>query len=252
MISVVIITRNEAKELIKCLESVKDLADEIVLVNLESEDNTLEVAKEFKAKVIEHEAVPYADPIRNWAISKATKDWVLALDPDEVVPNKLKEVLRKLTMDKHQGFVAVNIPFKNIFFGRWIAHTNFWPDKHVRFFKFGHLIYSPNVHTYPRILGATLELPNQEDLAIRHYGYSSIGQFFQKQINYSKIEARNRIDAGEGFSILRLLWMPLREFLARYIKHQGFKDGWVGFCLVVGLMMYQVLVQVNILAKKAD
>lgn len=252
MISVVIITRNEEDELKNCLESIKDLADEIILVDLESEDQTLEIAKEYKVKVVSHKPVPYADPIRNLAISKATKDWIFALDPDEVVPKALKIRLKELTQENPEGFVAVNIPFKNIFFGKWIAHTNFWPDKHVRFFKKDHLVYSDKVHTYPKVLGETMELPNEEAIAIRHYGYDNLGQFFQKQINYSKIEARNRIEEGEGFSILRLLWMPLREFLARYIKHQGFKDGWVGFCLVVGLMMYQVLVQINILAKKAD
>lgn len=242
MISAVLITFNEENVLKRCLESIKDFVSEIIIVDLGSKDGSLAVAKEYKAKIFNHPWVPYADPVRNFALEKVTGQWVLMLDPDEVVPKTLQDKLQGL-IKSQEPFAAVNIPFKNIFFGKWISHTNFWPDKHLRFFKAGTVKWQDQVHSYPKVIGKVLELPAEEKYAVLHNSYKSWSEFYKKQKKYALSEAKNRKLAGEGFSIKRLIWLPLREFLARFIKHRGFLDGINGLFLVLVLMWYRVLVE---------
>lgn len=244
MISAVITTYNEAGQLKNCLESLQELADELVIIDLGSTDNLKEIADEFGAKVFQHKLVPYVELIRNYAISKASGNWVLILDPDEIITPKLTEKLKEVAASNQ--FAAVNIPRKNIFFGYWIAHTNWWPDKHIRFFKKDKLSWSEKIHSYPKVEGSILELPNDENLAIVHYGYQTLSQFIDRQERYSTIEAQNRFESGQRFSWLGFLWMPLREFLVRFIKHAGFLDGFYGFALTVLMMVYQLIVVVKL------
>jgi glycosyltransferase involved in cell wall biosynthesis len=239
MLSAVIVTLNEADKLEECLESIQDFVDELVVVDLESTDNVREVAKKFGAKLVEHKRVSYVEKIRNFSIEQCKGEWVLILDPDEQLSGKLGTQLKQVVQENK--YVAVNIPRKNIFFGSWIAHTNFWPDKHLRFFKKKNIDWPDRIHTYPKLDGEILEV------AIIHYGYDSYGDFIKRQLRYSSVEAKNRVAAGEKFSLVQLFWRPVREFLARFIKHQGYLDGVNGVFLVFWLMVYWVLVEIKML-----
>lgn len=245
MISAVIVTYNEANKLEGCLKSLQGFADEIIVVDLGSQDETKRLIRSCKVSLYHHKWVPYADPIRNFAISKASGPWILMLDPDERITKTLAAKLKELT--KKTDFSAANIPSKNIFFGKWIKHTNFWPDRHTRFFKKGCVSWLARVHSYPQVRGEITNLPAEEPLAIIHYGYDNYRQFIQKQLRYSTSEAKNRLSSGERFSVIPLVWKPIREFGVRFIKHQGYRDGIYGALLVLGLMVYQVLVQIKML-----
>lgn len=251
MVSAVIITCNEANELKRCLKSISEFVGEIVIVDLYSNDGSEKVFEEFGAKVFKHQKVEYADPIRNWAIEKAQGEWILMLDPDEELPKSLIDRLKLFLDSKEQAkYVAINIPFKNIFWGHFISHTNFWPDKHLRFFKKNNLKWQNRVHSYPKVEGEVLELDAKVDLAIRHFGYQKRIEFIKKQLKYAIIEARNRKDSGEGFSLYRFIYFPIREFLARFIKHQGYLDGFDGLYLVLCLMIYRMMVEINLVKSK--
>lgn len=240
MISTVIVTFNESEKLNNCLSSIKDFADEIVVVDLESNDETKKIAEKYQTKFFSHPPVPYVELVRNYAISKASGDWILILDPDESLTQDLKEKLKNIS--EKEEFIAVNIPRKNIFFGKWISHTNWWPDRQVRFFKKDKVHWSDVIHKYPEVDGRTLNLEAKEKLAIIHQGYFSVKEFFSRQNRYSTIDAENKFKAGSKFSFTKLLWFPLREFFARYVKHLGFLDGFYGFSLVVLIMVYQLSV----------
>jgi glycosyltransferase involved in cell wall biosynthesis len=244
-ISAVLVTYNEADKAKGCLASLKGFVDEIVIIDLGSTDDIQELSRQYQARLISHKRVPYVELVRNYSISQTTGDWVLVLDPDERMTKELCDYLYKVA--KGDDFDAVNVPFKNIFWGHWIAHTNFWPDKHIRFFRKGYLTWEEKIHSYPKVNGRLLEMPLDEKLAVNHLGYVSRSQFFSKQFRYAKAEAENLLSQGRGFSVIKLIWMPLREFLARYVKHQGFKDGVDGIFLVFSLMLYQVMVQLNVL-----
>lgn len=244
MISAVITTYNEAEKLKGCLQSLEGFASELVIVDLGSSDNTREIAKKFKAKLFKHDLVAYVELVRNYAISKTSGQWVLILDPDESITPMLADKLKEVAANNE--YSAVNIPRKNIFFGRWIAHTNWWPDKHIRFFKKGTVKWSEKIHSYPKVAGNIFELPADESLAIRHFGYQSISEFIDRQHRYSTIKAEFLYRSGVRFSWGLFIWMPLREFLVRFVKHAGFLDGFYGFALTYLMMVYQMIVMVKL------
>lgn len=244
MISVVLVNLNEAGKLERCFKSLKGFVDETVVLDLGSRDRSIAVCKEFGAKVFEHPFVSFVEKVRNFAVSKAGGDWILVLDPDEMIGEKLKDRLKQI-IDEDK-FTAVNIPRKNIFFGKWIAHTNWWPDKHVRFFKKGVISWNDEIHEYPKVSGKILNLEAKEDLAIVHLGYESISEFIDRQNRYSTIKAKNLYDSGSRFSWALFLWEPFREFLTRFIKHKGFLDGFHGFALTILMMVYQLQVMIKL------
>ena len=244
MISASIVCLNEAEKLERCLKSLTGFADEIVVVDLGSKDGSQNISESFGAVVFRHKFVPYVEMVRNFAISKTKGEWILILDPDEILISNLKEKLKEIV--KENKFDAVNIPRKNIFFGRFIRHTNWWPDYHIRFFKKGQVRWDERIHTYPRTGGQILTLEAKEELAIVHYGYSDINQFIDRQNRYSTIEAQNLYKSGERFSWAKFFWWPVREFLVRFIKHQGYLDGFYGFALTFLMMVYQLEVMIKL------
>lgn len=244
MISVAIVNFNEAVKLEKCLNSVKDFAVEIVVVDLGSEDESEKICKKFGAKIFAHRKEPFVELVRDFSISKVTGDWILVLDPDEEISESLKKRLKEIV--RENNYDAVNIPRKNIFFGKWIAHTNWWPDKHIRFFKKGKVKWSEKIHSYPKVEGKVLNLEANPELAIIHFGYDNLSQFLERQNRYSEIEAEQLYKSGIHFSWGKFLWWPTREFLVRLIKHQGYLDGIYGISLVFLIMVYKMIILVKL------
>lgn len=244
MISVVLVTLNEGKVLRECFESVEKECDEIVVVDLGSNDNTLKIAEEFGAKIFTHTRVEYVELVRNFALSKASGDWILVLDPDERMSKTLWIKLKELAGEgKYKAF---NIPRKNIFFGVRINHTNWWPDRHVRFFQKGRVSWSKKIHLYPEVDGEVFDLPAKESLAINHFGYASIEDFMSRQSRYSLIDAKNLYAEGVRFSWKGFVWRSVRELLVRYIRHMGFLDGKYGLFLTYLMMIYQMEVMIHL------
>ncbi len=244
MISVVLVNFNEAEKLKRCLKSLDNFAGEIVVLDLGSKDQSIEICRQSGVSVFKHRFVSYVEQVRNEAVSKAQGEWILVLDPDEVVSEKLKERLKEIVLqDRYQ---AVNIPRKNVFFGYWIAHSNWWPDKHVRFFKKGSVSWDGKIHKYPKVSGRVLNLETKENLAIVHFGYNSAAEFIARQNRYSSIEAENLYATGVRFSWFNFFWKPSREFLVRFLRHAGFLDGIYGFMLTFLMMIYQLQVMIKL------
>lgn len=236
MISAAIVAYNEAKKLDVCLGSIADLVDEIVVVDLGSTDNIREIVAKYKAKIVPHPHVSHVELVRNFSIAQCKGNWVLVLDPDEKLPKSLRQYLLKYVESHSRG--VLNIPRMNIFFGKWIRHTNFWPDCQIRFFSQGMVEWQEVLHSYPTTKIPATKLPIDKRLAIRHTTYPTFASFLQKQDRYSTIRAKEKQVAGEKFSIPSLLYSTGREFLSRYIKHRGFLDKKMGVLLMVGLLYY--------------
>lgn len=223
-ISAVINTRNEEKNLPRAIASVKNFADEIVVVDMESTDKTVEVAKKYQARIFEHKYVGYVEPARNFAIKKASGDWILIIDADEELNPDLAAKLRKITESK-KSKDFYRVARRNIVFGRWLKHSRWWPDYNIRFFKKGAVSWSEVIHSVPETRGKGFDLAAKESYAITHHHYESIEQFVERLNRYTTEHAKLRKKDGYKFSWKDLIRKPAEEFMSRYFFGQGYKDG---------------------------
>ena len=228
-VSVIINTRNEEENLPKAINSVKGVADEIVVVDMMSEDETARVAKKLGARVYEHEKTGYVEPARNFAISKTLGNWILILDADEEVPRTLGAKLKKIIKNPTADYFR--IPRKNIIFGKWMKHSRWWPDYNIRFFKKGYVIWNEVIHSIPMTQGIGADLPVKEELAIIHYNYNSIEQYLERMNRYTSVQAKTLIEGKHKFIWKDLISRPVSEFLSRYLAGEGYKDGLHGLAI---------------------
>ena len=196
-ISVVVNTINEGKDITRALRSVT-WVDEIVVCDMGSTDGTVKIAKNLGARIIIHPFVNYVEPARNFAISKALGEWILILDPDEEIPNSLAEKLREM-VDQPKSWDFVEIPRKNIIFGRWMKGSGWWPDYNIRFFKKGSVKWGDKIHRPPETFGRGLQLPSEEGYAIVHHHYGSVSQFLERMDRYTNIQAKELRESGYKF-----------------------------------------------------
>jgi len=236
-ISAVINTRNEAANIYDCLKSVT-FADEIILVDMESEDNTKEIAKEFTDRIFDTPAVGFVEPARNFAISKAIGDWVLIVDADERVPRSLAQKLIDIAQEGKVDFVR--IPRKNMIFGQWIKHSRWWPDHNIRFFKKGAVEWQNEIHSIPVTYGIGMTLDSDDKLSITHYHYKSIDEYIERAVRYSRQQAKELKDADYKFDPADLIVKPSSEFLSRFFAGEGYRDGLHGLVLAL-LQSFSIL-----------
>ena len=253
-ISAVINTLNEEKNLPDALASAKSWVDEIIVVDMYSEDRTREIAESFGAKVYLHERLDFADPARAFALSKATGDWVLILDADERVLPGLAKALKQFT----ESDVAdvVRIARTNYIFGHRMRATGWGrhQDLQLRFFRAGYLEATATIHDFlhpipeARVCTAALD----EDLSIIHLNYTSLAQWFQKMRRYTTIEADQRYARGEHY---RLVWWRFAGnfvlvFWSRWWGLQGYKDGFYGVLLSLLYAHYDATWRIKLWRKR--
>lgn len=226
-VSAVINTFNEEKNIAKAIKSVS-WADEILVCDMHSTDETVSIAKSLGAKVVFYKNMGFVEPARNFAISKTTSDWILILDADEQIPDSLSGRLQQL-VKKEIASNFIQIPRKNILFGKWMKASMWWPDYQVRFFKKGSVRWSDKIHMQPKTEGEGLILQPEEKWAIVHHNYQSISQFVERMNRYTTIEAKDLKNQNYQFRWNDLIQKPLNEFLSRFFANRGYEDGIHGF-----------------------
>lgn len=236
-ISAVINTRNEAKFLEECLKSLA-FVDEIVVVDMESDDESRDIAYKFTPNVYTHKPMDWVEPARNFALKKAAGDWILLLDPDETVPKTLAAKLVEIADKGEVDFVR--IPRKNIIFGDWVKHSRWWPDHNIRFFKKGAVEWQDAIHSIPVTYGTGLTIDPDEEFSIHHNHYSSIEQYLKRALRYSDVQAKELLSEGYKFSYYDALSKPFAEFLSRFFAGEGYRDGFHGLMLSL-LQAFSVL-----------
>lgn len=238
-LTVVVNTLNEERDLPQAIASVKKLANEIVVVDMESTDDTVKLSKALGAKVFSHKRLSYVEPARNFGVSKATNDWVLILDVDEQVPLSLAQKIKEIVNNPEADYYR--IPRKNIIFGKWMKHSRWWPDYNIRLFKKGFVVWSEEIHKVPVTKGKGADLSDTEDLAIIHHSYKNIDDYLDKMLRYTKIQSDELVRNGYKFEFMDVVKKPLSEFLSRYFAGQGYKDGLHGLILS-GLQSFSELI----------
>jgi len=236
-LSIVLATFNEEKNIGLCLEAVKDLADEIIIVDGQSTDRTVEIAKEYGAKVTVTTNKPIFHINKQMAIDKAKGDWILQLDADEIVTKPLRgEILAVITTPRRSAFahrprsVAYYIPRKNFFLGRWLKKGGQYPDYVIRLLKRGQaFLPCKSVHEQMVVVGKTGYLKNH----LLHYTAPNFGRYLENANRYTSLTAsefqNQNLPINPLTTIIHIIIVPLKKFFSLYIRHKGFQDGFPGF-----------------------
>jgi glycosyltransferase involved in cell wall biosynthesis len=207
-------------------------ADEIVVVDGESTDKTVALAREFTDRVWVRPWPGFAAQ-KNFALEQASGDWVLALDADERVTPDLHARIARIVADDAAGRPVADgyaLPRKNIFWGRWVRHGGLYPDYQLRLFRrrAGRFL-ADAVHESVRVEGRVERLGE----ALLHHSYRSLEDFVQRSNRYSTLAAGEWLRRGKRAGLADLIFRPLGRFLSMYIIQRGFLDGWRGFVLAV-------------------
>jgi glycosyltransferase involved in cell wall biosynthesis len=242
-IAAVMNTLNEEARLPFSLGSVKPWVDEIVVVDMHSDDRTVAVAESFGARVAGHDRVGYADPARAMAISMATTDWILVLDADEMVPPSLAR--RLMAIAARDEADVVRIPMVNHLLGAPLRATGWGPDqdRHLRFFRRGAVTATSDIHDYLHVepRARVLDLAPTAELSLIHFNYIDVSHFLDKLNRYTSIEAGQALAGARRASRAGAVVSAGREFLRRYLKARGYRDGWRGFYLAWLMAGYRLV-----------
>lgn len=238
MISVVINTLNEACNIGDCIGSILDIADEIIVCDMKSDDQTQEIARSMGARVVEHARTGFVEPARKFAIEQASNDWVLVLDADERLTEPLARKLCEL--EKRSDIDVVRFWSLYWYFGGWVRHGGFFNNQWPRFFR--KQVYLDSFREgEQRVHGNFASLMEHERKAILgpeyyilHLAYPSVEMYVDKTVRkYSCLEAEQYVADGGAFKLHRMIFDPLRSLFGRYLLKQGFRDGVRGLTLAV-------------------
>lgn len=230
ILSVIVFTRNEAVNIKACLEPASQLADEIVLIDNNSEDQTVEIAKGFKkTRVYQHKLTDFASQ-HNFGQKKATGDWLFFLDADERISKQLSKQIEEIIKNS-RGQMAFKVNRINIFLGQELKYGGWSPDTPTRLFKRDSLIkWQGAIHESAVIKGETSYLNG----ALYHLGHRSLTAMLDKTIKWSVMEAKLRLQASHPLvTWWRVLRMGVSEFFKRLIVKQGWRDGMAGWLEVI-------------------
>lgn len=224
-LSIVIITLNEERNIVRCLKSLTfKKRPEVLVVDAESRDRTVAMARKLGAKVLTRRWKGYADQ-KNWAFGKVHGDWILSLDADEELTPDLVYEIEAVMTEAPKELDGFFIKRRAFFLGKWICHCGWWPDAQLRLIRRGRGKFSDRpVHEGLEVKGATSVLK----MPMNHYTYDSIAQYLQKMDRYSDLFVQSASAKKRNFWLAYLLFQPSWVFLRMYLFKLGFLDGWRG------------------------
>lgn len=229
-ISVIVITYNEERNIRRCLESVRDIADEMVVVDSGSEDNTAAICKELGATVIVQKPFPGMIEQKNFAAANAQNDWLLSLDADESLSPELKKSI-VAAMDNPQADGYSMNRLTN-YCGTWVRHGGWYPDIKLRLFnKHKGQFAGMNPHDRYRLQSGSKTVHLKGDLL--HYSYYTLSEHIKQMDTFSTMGAFSLYKRGKRSSILKLLYKPMARFIRNYFLKAGFLDGLTGFIIAI-------------------
>lgn len=232
-LSVAIIAFNEERNIARCIDSVLNVADQIVVVDSFSTDKTSELAKGRGAEVYQHPFRTFSEQ-KNIAISYCNSDYILSLDADECVDNQLVDSLMKIKSSECVD--CFYIKRKTFINTTWIRTCGWYPDKLIRLWRNGTVAWAGDfVHesSVPQYGTTTALLQGH----ILHYSFGSVGDLFAKANKYSTLSAQKKAMAGKKVSFLGLIFLPVFRFLRDYIGRGGFRDGFYGLSVAASNSM---------------
>jgi len=236
-IASITITKNEERNIVACLESLR-WVDEVIVVDAESTDRTVELAKTYTPHVFVRPWPGYG-PQKNFAMEQTVADWIFIVDADERASSELRDEIAALL--KNDGpAVAYRMPRKNFYYGCWIRGAGQYPDPQLRLFRRGHGRYNDlAVHEHLEVDGPVGDLRGHLD----HHTHPTVVSHEMKIERYSTLAAQERIRSGKPDAAwYHLLFNPVWTFVKFYLLRGGYRDGLPGF-VVSGFSAAHVLLK---------
>lgn len=240
MISVNIICRNEEKNIEDCLKSVT-WADEIIVVDGESTDNTAQISKKYTKDVYINKWEGFAKQ-RQFALEKSTNEWVFVLDADEQCSRELKEEIFSVISSNNNIYNGFRIPRKNYFLNKWIKHGGWYPGYQYRLFRKKHTYVSERLVHEGYVIDGKIGIFKND---ILHYTVQSISEYMVKVNNYSSLQSVEK-SKRKIVNFSDILFRPLAAFFVQFIARRGFQDGIHGLMVAYFDMITNMLTYMKI------
>lgn len=226
-LTLLIPTKNEADNIESCINSAKDICNEIIVVDSYSQDNTTELATNLGAKIYLREFDNFSNQ-KNWAIEKAQNQWILLLDADEQLTADLKqEIIQLITTNAIENHNAYWVYRENWFFDQPIRYGGYQNDKVIRLFKRDSCTYTNHVHEKLQVEGSTGFLKNK----LYHNTYKGFDFHIAKLGNYATLQALDYDKKIKNIGFYHLIAKPAFRFFKHYVIKKGYKDGVPGIIL---------------------
>jgi len=240
-ISVTIITKNEIDNIEPCLAAAWKVADEVVIVDSFSTDGTQQLCQILGARVVEHPFQNYAHQ-KNMAKEYAAYDYILSIDADEVLGEKL--IASILKAKNNWSADAYLISRLNNYCGKWMKYGGWYPDRKIRLFDRKKATWKGDIHEKVMLnQNATLEKLEGDLL---HYSYGSITDHVVRMNNYTDFMAKSAFEKGKKATLVKIVFSPIFNFFKRYFLKLGFLDGYYGFVIAVLGAYYNFLKYVKL------
>jgi len=226
-LSVVIITFNEQKNIERCLLSVKDIADEIVVLDSLSTDKTKEICKKYDVKFYEQKFLGHIEQ-KNKAMSLATNNFVLSLDADEALSDKLKSEIKKIKENStHDAYIFNRL---NNYCGKWIKHCGWYPDKKLRLWNRKKGQWG-GLNPHDKVIMQTDAKIKYINSDLLHYSYYSVNEHILQSNKFAKIAAEAYYKKGKKSSAITPYYKIIWKFINCYFIKGGFLEGKYGYII---------------------
>jgi len=235
--SSITVTYNDALHLDECLKAL-NFCDEKIVIDLGSDDDSIEIAKKNGARMFYHKRVDVVEQIREYAVSLASNDWIVFIDPDEIFPTSSIDKIIK-TINSNPSVRSVAFRRRNYFLGSPIKYGR-WHDKvyYIRVFHKEAMTFSKFVHRGMERKKEFRKI-NLKDYIMKHYWVDSMKEFYRRQVRYLKHEGESRHKNNKRFSLIGMYIALIKMFLDSYIKQLGFLDRKNGWKLVRLALWYE-------------
>ena len=237
-LSVVILTKNEERRIARCLESVR-WADELIVVDGMSTDRTVEICEQFGARVVPHSFEGSFAQERNLGLERATGEWVLQIDADDVVTPEFRARVEQL-LASPPPHAALKFRRKSYLMGRFLRYGG-WYHYLPNLVRRECVHYIGDVHERPVVKGSLGLL----DADIEHHPCEDLAEFIHRHNRYTSLQAHELMRGGTGRSVRHIAWLlvrkPWKTFWKSYVKKQGFREGAYGFLFAFLFAWFELL-----------
>lgn len=258
-ISALVVADGPCPDIHLTLSSVSDIAKETIIVDIGINPDTKQKIKNdyTGARFFRLDKPEYVEIIRQQTLDYTSFPWVMLLDPDEYLSPDLVRYLKEIDEDVIAEHSHFKIPRQNYIFGKWIAHSRWWPDYQVRLFKKESIEWPPILHAQPVLQGKGYIIPAFENeklemnaRTIVHHNYTSVLQYLEKNVRYARVEAQEILGSGSEYTIVDAMRKATSEFISRFFADKGYKDGMHGLVLALLQTFHSFLVFLDVWEKQ--